>query len=300
MKRILITGAAGFIGRYTLPLLTDYDIHAVSRQPQQASDTIHWHPIDLLDNEQVSHLMQDVQPTHLLHFAWDVDPANYRHSLLNYQWVSATLHLLQQFHLVGGQRAVLAGTCFEYNLEAGFCSEDKTPLVTDMPYTACKSSLFHLATSYAQQVGLSLAWGRIFYLYGAEEKPQRFIPYIIQTLLNGQVAKTSHGEQYRDFLYVHDVASAFVALLNSDVTGAVNIASGEPVRLKDIIHQIADRLDARHLVQLGARPANHEPPMIVADVQRLKQEVGWKPHYSLADGLAKTVQWWQSQQKVNP
>ena len=299
MKRILITGAAGFIGRQTLPLLPDAEIHAVSRQPAEQSDIVQWHQADLFDNVQTSHLLSAIRPTDLLHFAWDVRPSLYWTSLENYQWVSGTLNLLREFHENGGQRAVLAGTCAEYDWHYGYCVEDSTPLDFNTPYAACKSSLYRMAMSYAEQTNLSLAWGRIFFPYGDGEHPKRLIPYVIQSMLKQEAVQTSHGEQYRDFLYIHDVASAFVDLLNSDVTGAVNIGSGEPVRLKDIIYHIADMLDARQLVQLGVRPANHEPPMIVADVQRLRQEVGWKPQYSLVDGLAKTIQWWQSQQKVN-
>jgi nucleoside-diphosphate-sugar epimerase len=296
MKRILISGAAGFIGKHILPLLNDAEIHAISRQPQAASDNIHWHQADLLDAGQLKKLIQGIRPTHLLHLAWDVRPGVYWTSSQNYQWVRATLDLLEDFQENGGIRAVIAGTCAEYDWQYGYCVEDTTPLSFTTPYAACKSSLYHLALSYAQQTNLSLVWGRIFFPYGAYEHPNRFIPYLIQSLLKQQTVQTSHGEQYRDFLYVTDVASAFVALLNSDFQGAVNIGSGEPVKLKTIITQIADVLDARHLLEIGARPAENEPPMVVANVQRL-QQIGWQPQVSLGEGLIKTIEWWQTQQK---
>ena len=68
----------------------------------------------------------------------------------------------------------------------------------------------------------------IFFLYGPHEPPGRLIPSVIQALLKGEFARCSHGRQIRDFLYVEDVAEAFVALLDSDITGPVNIASGSP------------------------------------------------------------------------
>lgn len=297
MKRILITGASGFIGKHTLPLLIDADIHAVSRQPQIQSDAAQWHQIDLFDVEQMTQLMQTVRPTHLLHFAWDVRPKLYWTSLQNYQWVSTTLNLLQNFYENGGQRAVIAGTCAEYDWRYGYCVENETPLSYTTPYAACKSSLYTMMMSFTKQTNLSLAWGRIFFPYGAYEHPSRLIPYLIQSMLKRELVQTSHGEQYRDFLHVADVASAFVALLNSDVQGAVNIGSGEAVKLKEIIYTIADILDARHLLEIGSRPAANEPAMVVANVQRLTQLVGWTPQYSLSEGLNKTIQWWQSQLK---
>ncbi|MDQ7026700.1 MAG: NAD(P)-dependent oxidoreductase [Anaerolineae bacterium] len=296
MKRILITGAAGFIGRHTLPLFIDDDIHAISRQSQIQSDTVQWHQMDLLDRASVEQLMATVKPTHLLHFAWDVRPRLYWTSLQNYQWVSATLNLLHNFYENGGQRMVIAGTCAEYDWQYGYCVEDSTPLSMSTTYSACKSSLYRMAMTYAQETKMSLAWGRIFFPYGVYEHPSRLIPYVIQSMLKRELAQTSHGEQYRDFLYVADVASAFVALMNSDVQGAVNIGSGVPVKLKDIIYTIADILDARHLLEIGARQAANEPPMVVANVQRLSQDVAWTPRYSLSEGLAETIQWWQSQQ----
>jgi UDP-glucose 4-epimerase len=93
---------------------------------------------------------------------------------------------------------------------------------------------------------------------------------------------------------VHDVAAAFVALLESDVRGAVNIASGEVVSLKTVINQIASKLDRTHLVQLGAlaAPAG-EPKLLAAEVARLKTEVRWSPRYTLDTGLDATIAWWR-------
>jgi len=74
----------------------------------------------------------------------------------------------------------------------------------------------------------------------------------------------------------------------------VNIASGNPITLKQIIYSIADRLQQRGLVQLGALPTPaHEPPLLVAKIDRLTREVGWRPAYDLEHGLEQTVRWWK-------
>ena len=146
--------------------------------------------------------------------------------------------------------------------------------------------------------GLSAVWGRIFFLYGAHEHPSRLVPSVINALLDGKPALCTHGNQIRDFLHVEDVASAFAALLDSEVNGAVNIASGEPVALENIIYRIADKLERPDLVQLDAisAPAS-DVPLLIGDASRLKQEVGWSPRYDLDTGLEMTIDWWKRQKK---
>jgi nucleoside-diphosphate-sugar epimerase len=118
---------------------------------------------------------------------------------------------------------------------------------------------------------------------------------VVQSLLRGEPARCSHGNQIRDFLHVEDAAAAFVALLDAEtVAGAVNIASGRPVALKDLIGSIAVELGREDLIRLGAVPAQaNEPPLLLADVARLRDEVGWQPRYTLETGLAQTVEWWR-------
>ena len=105
----------------------------------------------------------------------------------------------------------------------------------------------------------------------------------------------SQGKQIRDFLFVEDVADALVALLNSDVTGPVNIGSGSPISVANVTCEIFDRLSSRDLIQLGAKktPA-HEPPVLLPDVRRLFDEVGWRPRYDLPSGLDQTIEWWKA------
>ena len=96
-------------------------------------------------------------------------------------------------------------------------------------------------------------------------------------------------------MHVQDVAVAFAALLDSDVEGAVNIASGNPVALKEIVGTIANLLGRSDLVQLGAIPSSRdEPVLLTADTDRLTSEVGWTPRYDLESGLTQTIEWWKS------
>jgi len=297
MKKVLITGATGFIGRHCLPLLSErgYEVHAIStRGSLDASSDIHWHKVDLSNSLQLRDLMADVMPSHLLHFAWYAVPGKYWTSLENIRWVQSSLELLQAFVANGGERAVMAGTCAEYDWRYGYCSEKVTPLAPSTLYGTCKHSLQIMLDSLSKQTGLSSAWGRIFFLYGPYEHQDRLTSSVIRSLLMGERARCSHGNQIRDFLYVRDVADAFVALLDSSVEGPVNIGSGRPVVLKNIIQKISDKIINRDHIEFGAVPvSSDDPPLLLADVRRLTKEVDWEPKYSLDQGLDETISWWR-------
>jgi len=300
MKKILLTGATGFIGRHCLSTLSarGYEVHATSTKESiddQLNSDVYWHKVDLLDSDSLWNLMAKVKPSHLLHFAWYAVPGKYWTSLENLRWVQASLDLLQAFIRHGGERAVMAGTCAEYDWRYGYCSEGATPRVPSTLYGTCKHSLQIMLDSAAKQAELSTAWGHIFYLYGPHENPNRLVASVIRSLLFGEPALCSHGNLIRDFLYVQDVADAFVALLESDVEGTVNIASGRPIALKDIILKLACKLDRQNLVRFGAiQPPENDPPFLIADVRRLANEVGWVPKYDLDSGLNQTINWWRS------
>lgn len=300
MKRVLVTGPNGFIGRHCLPFLLErgYELHAVVPGNGMELDIpgVQWHIADLLNPADTRSIIERVGPTHLLHFAWYTKPGEYWTSVENLRWLQASLEILQAFKLYGGERILMAGTCAEYDWRYGYCSEYITPLNPATLYGICKKSLYEILMSFARQEGLSASWGRIFFLYGSNEYPSRLIPSVINSLLAGRPAPCTMGSQIRDFMHVEDVASAFAALLDSQMEGAVNIASGEPVAIRNIILRIAEKLDRADLVQFGALPTPAmEPPLLVADVKRLQQELGWSPLYSLDTGLNTTIDWWNQQ-----
>lgn len=295
MKKVLVTGATGFIGRHSLPRLLEsgYEVHAVGgqRPPEAPSQDIVWHRANLLEPGEIASLVGKVQPTHLLHFAWYAVPGKYWTAPENLAWVRATINLMQVFSDHGGRRAVMAGSCAEYDWKFDYCSELFTPCRPATLYGACKHGTQLLLDAWSRQTGLSSAWGRIFFLYGPGEYPSRLVPSVINSLLRNEPARCTHGNQIRDFMHVADVAAAFVELLGSDVKGAVNIASGVSALLKEVIHAIADHLNKRDLVRLGAVPAPAgEPDALIADVGRLRDEVGFRPRYGLKEGVAQTIE----------
>jgi len=296
-KRVLLTGASGFIGRHCLAPLcaAGYEVHAVSSQQRKAAvQGLTWHRSDLLDIAQISALLNKVKPSHLLHLAWYATPGKYPSSPENLRWCQSTLELLRSFVDSGGKRAVFAGTCFEYDSRYGFCNEDLTPCCPSTLYGICKNSTREIVAGFSRQFGISVAWGRIFYLYGPHEHETRLVPAAILAILRGQKAPCGHGRQVRDFLHVEDTASAFVSLLQSDLAGTVNIASGEPITIRSLVEHIARLLNSPHAVEFNAIPAApNDPPLLVADTRRLREEGGWQPKISLEQGLQDTISWWR-------
>lgn len=301
MKKVLVTGASGFIGRHTLKPLIDlqFEVHAVTSKnlsdSQYLSDRLTWHSLNLLDISQVNNVLANVRPTHLLHFAWYNIPGKCLKAGENFLWVQASLELLRQFHQQGGERVVMAGSCFEYDWDYGFCTESITPKKQSFPYAICKNALHEMLSSYADTFDISSAWGYIFNVYGPYDHPKRLVSSVICSLLRQETAFCSLGNQIRDYFFVRDMADAFVALLDSNVTGGVNIASGHPIAVKDIIFKIADKFDKRELIELGAISQNiKEPPLLVANINRLANEVGFVPQYNWEVGLDKTIEWWRN------
>jgi len=296
--RLLITGATGFLGVSGVhhARAVGVEVHAVAREGRSfASSTAFAHSLDLFDTERVRVKLAKIQPTHLLHLAWIATPGVYWTSPDNERWRIASRMLLSTFAELGGHRVVIAGTCAEYDWTGnGVCQEYQTPTQPTTPYGAAKNSLRVWAEDFGHSQCLSLAWPRLFFLYGPREHPARLVPSVTNALLAGQPAECTAGTQDRDFLHVDDAAAALVQLVLSDVTGPVNIGSGEAVSVKTVVETIADIVGRPDLLRLGAKPMPpNDPPLLVADVGRLRNEVKWAPRIGLRRGLEDTVAWWR-------
>ena len=295
MRRVLLTGATGFIGSHCLePLLRrGYEVHAVSRSPREADGAeVNWHQADLLQPGSARTLIDRVKPTDLLHLAWYVVPGKLIAAPENFEWVTASLELVRRFAEAGGTRVAVCGSGYEYDWAYGYCTEELTPCVPDTVYGACKHALHELVRSYAQGSALSAVWPRVFFLYGPGEHPQRLVSSVIRALLCDQPAPCSHGRQIRDYLHVQDVAEGLVTVLDSDARGSINVCSGQATTLRDIVLTIGRLTDREALVQLGAVAARaNDAPLVVGSNARATA-LGWTPTYDLESGLRQTIGWW--------
>ncbi len=292
MNKALVTGAGGFIGRHAVAALATlgFEVHGVARRP--ADDVVAiWHEADLTDGEARRALIDAVRPSHLLHFAWETRHGYFWQAPENRIWTEATVDLAQAFRRAGGQRAVFAGSCAEYDWSAsdrGVCREDATPCRPATAYGRAKQTTHERMA----ELELNFAWGRLFLLYGPFEAETRLAPSIIKAALAGRPAELKEPDAVRDFLDARDAGAAFASLLASSVEGPVNIASGEGVAVAHVAERLIHFADGPDAVSPHA--TTPDPARLIADVTRLRDEVGFTPARDIDQGLADAVDWWRN------
>jgi len=294
MKTVLVTGASGFIGRHTLSLLQAhrYEVHAVSSKVVPSTSII-WHRANLLNPEEIRSLVSSIRPTHLLHLAWIATPRVFWQSPENLNWIESSLELVRAFAKCGGKRIVVAGSSAEYT-PSTLCTEDSNSFLPATLYGKSKRELYLILESFSKQMNIEFAWGYLFYLFGPSEHPDRFIPAVILGLLRQKEIPCTHGEQIRDYLYSADAASAFVELLGSSLQGGVNIASGQGISLQELARKAARKIGGLDLLKFGSLPPPpNDPPEVVADIRRIKEQLKWQPCKTIDQRLDETIAWWK-------
>jgi nucleoside-diphosphate-sugar epimerase len=293
--RILVTGARGFIGSQVIPLLlrAGHEVHAVSRDCSGQPVGVHAHVANILASD-CRELLETIKPSHLLHLGWHVPPGNFWAGKENIDWLNASLTLFQSFAAAGGRRWVGAGTCAEYDWSRSGIFREPDPCFPASLYGACKCSLHMISGRLGEQLGIEVASGRVFFPYGPAEPAGRLVPSVIRSLLAGESIGCTGGLQVRDYVFIEDVAAAFVRLLETNICGPVNIGSGASITVGEVVVMIGEMIGRPELIQFGALPSRaREPHEIVADVSRL-QSLGWMPSHSVRDGLERTIQWWRA------
>jgi nucleoside-diphosphate-sugar epimerase len=291
LNRVLVTGATGLIGRHVVDALLagGHEVHAVSSRAID-SNRCRWHRADLLEPDAARTVVGAARPTHLLHLAWGMPRVGLWNSPENLNWHEASIRLWREFSASGGGRAVVAGSCAEYEWGEPVLSERSTPLRPATLYGSCKDALRRVLEASARAAGQSLAWARIFFVYGPNDHPDRLVPSVVARLTAGEPAPVTEGTQVRDFLHVRDVATALVALMGSDIQGPVNVGSGEGVAIRDVVQELGRMAGRPELIELGALPRpDGDPDAIIAEVSRLCDELGWSPSVGLREGLADVL-----------
>ncbi len=299
--RVLLTGAGGFIGSHVARRLVaeGCDVFAVHRP-----DTTPWrlqdlwtvlHPVacDLMSPGAVDRCVEQTQPDLCIHLAWYVEPGQYLRSLENLKWVTASLRLAEALARHGCRRFVGAGTCFEYDRAVGRLTETDPTRPTSL-YAASKLGLFLVLEQLASVTGMQVAWLRFFYLFGPFEDERRLVPSVVRALLEGKQAQVTQGTQVRDFLHVEDAAAAVSAVAHSGLSGPVNIGSGRPVTVREVVTILGATLGRPDAIAFGAVPDDPTVPAYVcAEIRRLRESTAWTPRHNLESGLHDVAAWWQ-------
>lgn len=303
-RRVLVTGATGFLGTHLVRALVEIgaEVHAVRRDPRRSTrlpcEGIRWHEADLLDAQRLRRAVDEAAPDVVFHLAaygtvFDEKEVD-RTFRVN---VVGTWNLWQA---VRGSRCrlVYAGSCGEYGEARGQVREDH----------ACRPTWFYPATKNAGSVLLStlartqnqeIVILRPFGPYGPADDPRRVLPHSILTLLRGQELRVTAGEQLRDFAYVEDHIRAFLlaAVAPLRTPGAVyNVGSGRVVSLRDAVLEVARQVGphAVRLVRFGALPYREtEVWEMCCDIGAARRDLGFSPRVSLEEGIARTVGWFR-------
>jgi len=294
-SKILITGASGYIGEPTTRALQrlGHDVHILGQNDPDIFG-VTFHQVDLLDTVSMRAVVQEVGAEILIHLAWSVAPGRFWTDPANVDWVAASLNLFRAFANAGGVRIVGVGSCAEYEWSGSLLSETSSAISPGTLYGKAKASVWAILEAFGAQEKLSVAWARIFFLYGPGEPRGKLVADAVNTLLQGRRFATTPGLQKRDFLYIDDAAEALVKLTLSKATGAVNVASGECIPVRDLLNEVAFATDVQGLIEFGARPFSAgEPIELAADITRLRDVLGFKPRYTLAQGVELTVAWWR-------
>lgn len=290
---IVITGAAGFLGREVVRAcaMAGHSVLAVDRVETSslAGRAVRFLLADLSDPADLSKLLSAAGPgAVLVHLAWDMR----RH--LGFAVQAEALRqfaaLLDHAAAHGVTRVVAMGSAEEYGSAEGVLRETTASVPPLSPYGWAKRAAFDLAVAWGARSGVPVAWLRPFIIYGPGQRGEMMIPYAVERARRRERAEFTDGLQRRDFVHVADVADAVVRAAGASLPGVepLNLGRGEGVAVADVLTTIARAFDAESCFQLGARPRRPgEPDLQVADTRRAESLLGWRARIGWQEGIAQ-------------
>jgi nucleoside-diphosphate-sugar epimerase len=296
-RRVLITGAGGFIGSQLATRLaeTGHAVHGVLRPGGRDARLPHVeiHSVDLADAESVHGLVREVRPQWVFHLAARVtgDRRLDRAAPLVLDSLAQTVHVATALARQGCDRFVVAGS-----MEEPGAGEPATATPSS-PYAAAKWASSAVARMSHALYEVPAVIARLSMVYGpGQGDTTKLVPFVITSLLRGESPSLSSGLRAVDWIHVADVARGLEAAAASPgLEGlTVELGSGRLVTIREVVEQIFRLMGATDCPRWGALPDRPLERSVVADVEEARRLTGWAPWVTLEEGLMDTIAWYRS------
>lgn len=311
MKRVLVTGADGFIGSHLTEALLEkgYDVKAfvyynsfnnwgwLDTLPKEKLSQIEIFSGDVRDPNGVREAMKGIDG--VFHLAALIAiPFSY-HSPDSYvdTNIKGTLNVLQSARDLGTERIMVTSTSEVYGTAQYVPIDEKHPYQGQSPYSATKIGADRLAESFYRSFDLPVSIVRPFNTYGPRQSARAIIPTIITQLLAGkEEIKLGSLIPTRDFNFVKDTAAGFIAIAESDKTigQEINIATQQEISMGDLANEIIRQINPKAKIvcdEQRLRPEKSEVNRLLGANARIKELTDWTQKYTLEQGIAETIEW---------
>lgn len=302
--RILIVGGTGFIGRHLAEKCLSDTPHVTCLgfgKKSQSSEKIEVIRVDISNKEQLRLTLNHRTFDYVFNLGGYIDHTYYfkgGRKVIEAHLIGL-LNLLDCLDRDTLKGFVQIGSSDEYGNAPAPQKETarESPI---SPYSLAKTAASHFIQMLYHTECFPGTVLRFFLVYGPGQDEKRFIPHIIKGCLNNNEFKTSEGKQSRDFCYIDDIVDAMVraAILPSSKGHIINVASGKPISIREMIQKIMD-LTGGGKPLWGTHPYRKGENMeLYADISRAKQLLGWQPKTSLDEGLRKTISYYQTKESI--
>lgn len=311
MKKAIVTGATGFIGKFLVRELVKQNIEviAVVRKGTKNLASIHDLPVrivecNIADYYTIPDIIADRDVDAVFHIAWQgVSDKDARSEGIQMQNLQSTLDMIEAMHTMKIDTFVGCGSMHEAEALVEM-DEDKAITNLGYMYKAAKTAAHWMGKAKAGTYGIRFFWPLIN-TYGEEERSARLVNTVIRKVLRGESPALSAGNQYYDFVHVSDVARALILIAESGIDGTnYMIGSGEAKPLKEflkIVGEVANELHDGETVPLGFGEITSNVislPLSTFDVTKLYQDTGFKPLVSFEEGINRTAKWIKADERL--